>query len=57
MNIQTSVMKLSRPTVGPKEFPSDTVNAVCLNNGKLVYIEADDLVEVVEAELVVSTND
>jgi hypothetical protein len=57
MNIQNSVMNLSRPPVGPKEFPSGTVNAVCLNNGKLAYIEDDDLIEVVEAELMVITND
>jgi hypothetical protein len=57
MNIQSSVMNLSRPMVGPWEFPSGTINAVCLNNGKLAYIEDDDLIEVVEAELMVITND
>jgi hypothetical protein len=52
MNIQTVAL------LDEEGFDLDvTINAVCLNNGKLAYIQPGDLIEVVEAELVVITND
>jgi len=52
MNIQTVTLLYTG------RVPTDvTINAVCLNNGKLAYIQPGDLIEVVEAELMVITND
>ena len=51
MNIQAATLRLR---YGPEPT---AVNAVYLNNGKLTFIEPGDLIEVVEAELVVITND
>jgi hypothetical protein len=52
MNIQTVTLLYTGRVPDP-----NAVNAVCLNNGKLAHIEPDALIEVVEAELMVITND
>ena len=51
MNIQAVTLRVR---YGPDP---NAVNAFCLNNGTLHYIQPGDLIEVVEAELVVITND
>ena len=52
MNIQAVTLLYTGRVPDP-----NAVNAVCLNNGTLHYIQPGDLIEVVEAELVVITND
>ena len=53
MNIQTVTLLYT----GRVPVYRHAVNAVCLNNGTLNYIRPGDLIEVVEAELMVITND
>jgi hypothetical protein len=52
MNIHTVIL----PYTGRVPDPN-SVNAVCLNNGVLNYIQPGELIEIVEAELMVITND
>jgi hypothetical protein len=52
MNIQTVTLLYTGRVPDPH-----AVNAVCLHNGTLYYIQPGDLIEVVEAELMVVTND
>ncbi len=49
MKIQTLYLQGMRSNGSP-----DAVNAACIHNGKVLFLEPSDLVEVLEAELVVS---
>ena len=49
LNIQTLYLQGMR-----SDGSHDVVNAVCIHNGKILFFEPSDLVEVVEAEIVIS---
>lgn len=52
LNIHTLYLQGTR-----SDGSHDVVNAVCIHNGKIIFFESSDLVEVVEAELMVTAID